>query len=463
MLLLLPVAWLLDRGRTWAVLIPLATCVALVGVIPPLVYPLAFAVTLVALLVEPARGDERGTAPVAGGATLRLVTTEPAIHLPHGRRRRRSSPSAPSSSTGCPTARSMPATATSSTSPMPSCTAACGSRAPSAPTTSSTTTATSTSRSRRSRRSLLMPARRADRAGHGGPVGVRHQRRAGGGRGAAGVVDRRADRRGADPGPGGPRAPAGLLHAGLVGHDPRRRLAHGPPRGHDPDAAAAGRDVRAAAGLAPRAPGRRGVPDPGSGGVRHAGAGAVAPRGVARRGGAARRSASVSPCCPGATGRSSGWAWCRPWRSSSGTTRPGSARRWSPATRWPRCRSGWRTSASSGCSPLAHVRMNVDYLFLKLPALTRGVPVLPPGRPGHVGAVHQPGAPAGGAGAVAGRAVLDPAVRGRAGARSRRCSTTAAAGSSTGTATSWTRSRSSGRWWPWGSSTAARRRGGAGR
>ena len=60
LLLLLPVAWLLDRGRTWAVLIPLATCVVLVGVIPPVVYPLAFAVTLVALLAEgskPRRAD----------------------------------------------------------------------------------------------------------------------------------------------------------------------------------------------------------------------------------------------------------------------------------------------------------------------------------------------------------------------------------------------------------------------
>jgi hypothetical protein len=52
MLLLLPVAWLLDRGRAWAALIPLATCVVLVGWIPPFVYPLAFAVTIVALLAE---------------------------------------------------------------------------------------------------------------------------------------------------------------------------------------------------------------------------------------------------------------------------------------------------------------------------------------------------------------------------------------------------------------------------
>jgi hypothetical protein len=52
MLLLLPAAWLLDRGRAWAALIPLATCVVLVGWIPPFVYPLAFAVTIVALLAE---------------------------------------------------------------------------------------------------------------------------------------------------------------------------------------------------------------------------------------------------------------------------------------------------------------------------------------------------------------------------------------------------------------------------
>ena len=58
MLLLLPVAWLVDRGRTWAVLIPLASCVVLVEVIPPVVYPVVFWITLVALLVEPVtKGD----------------------------------------------------------------------------------------------------------------------------------------------------------------------------------------------------------------------------------------------------------------------------------------------------------------------------------------------------------------------------------------------------------------------
>ena len=54
MLLLLPVAWLLDRGHWWAAVIPLATSVMLVGLIPPVAYPLAFAVTLGALFAVPA-------------------------------------------------------------------------------------------------------------------------------------------------------------------------------------------------------------------------------------------------------------------------------------------------------------------------------------------------------------------------------------------------------------------------
>ncbi len=42
MLLLLPVAWMLDRGRWWAAGLVVATSVVLVGVIPAWVYPLAF-------------------------------------------------------------------------------------------------------------------------------------------------------------------------------------------------------------------------------------------------------------------------------------------------------------------------------------------------------------------------------------------------------------------------------------
>ena len=67
-----PMAWLVDRGRTWTVLIPLATSVVLVGMIQPLVYPLAFGVTLVALLAEPA--DGLNWSPVAG---LRVRVNRP--------------------------------------------------------------------------------------------------------------------------------------------------------------------------------------------------------------------------------------------------------------------------------------------------------------------------------------------------------------------------------------------------
>ena len=48
MLLLLPVAYLLAAGRWWALAIPLVTAWPLVGVTPPVVYPVVFWVTLVA-------------------------------------------------------------------------------------------------------------------------------------------------------------------------------------------------------------------------------------------------------------------------------------------------------------------------------------------------------------------------------------------------------------------------------
>ncbi len=49
-LLLLPVAYLCAAGRWWAVLIPLATSIPLVGVTPPVAYPLSFAAALLATL-----------------------------------------------------------------------------------------------------------------------------------------------------------------------------------------------------------------------------------------------------------------------------------------------------------------------------------------------------------------------------------------------------------------------------
>src|SRR5213078_2673601 len=58
MLLLLPVAWLLARRQWWAVLIPLATAIPLVGVVPAAIYPVVFAVCLVAPIVVGAASTE---------------------------------------------------------------------------------------------------------------------------------------------------------------------------------------------------------------------------------------------------------------------------------------------------------------------------------------------------------------------------------------------------------------------
>jgi hypothetical protein len=51
MLLLLPVAYLLSAGRWWALAIPLATSLPLLSITPPIVYPICFWVTLVAVLL----------------------------------------------------------------------------------------------------------------------------------------------------------------------------------------------------------------------------------------------------------------------------------------------------------------------------------------------------------------------------------------------------------------------------
>ena len=50
--LLVPVAWLLDRGCRPAVLIPLATSIVAIGLMPPLTYPLVFALAIVLLVLE---------------------------------------------------------------------------------------------------------------------------------------------------------------------------------------------------------------------------------------------------------------------------------------------------------------------------------------------------------------------------------------------------------------------------
>ena len=68
--LLLPVAWLLDRGHVWAVLIPLVTPVFLVGTTPPVVYPIVFAATLLTVVVEGYR-DRVRSLPVPRGVPAR--------------------------------------------------------------------------------------------------------------------------------------------------------------------------------------------------------------------------------------------------------------------------------------------------------------------------------------------------------------------------------------------------------
>jgi alpha-1,2-mannosyltransferase len=62
MLLLLPVAWLVDRGHWWAIGAALVTSVVLVGAIPPWVYPAAFWVTLLAIVGVGLRGSDRAIA-----------------------------------------------------------------------------------------------------------------------------------------------------------------------------------------------------------------------------------------------------------------------------------------------------------------------------------------------------------------------------------------------------------------
>jgi alpha-1,2-mannosyltransferase len=49
LLLLLPVAWLIDRGYVWAAVIPFVTSTVLVGITPGMAYPILFWVTLLAV------------------------------------------------------------------------------------------------------------------------------------------------------------------------------------------------------------------------------------------------------------------------------------------------------------------------------------------------------------------------------------------------------------------------------
>lgn len=60
MLLLLPVAWLLERRQWWAVLVPASTSILVIGLLPAAVYPLAFATCLLAPIVAGRRPAPEG-------------------------------------------------------------------------------------------------------------------------------------------------------------------------------------------------------------------------------------------------------------------------------------------------------------------------------------------------------------------------------------------------------------------
>jgi len=71
MLLLLPVAWMLEQGRWWSAGIIVATSVVLVGVIPVWVYPLGFWACVIGV-IGISRNDGRGVLVRRSVATERV-------------------------------------------------------------------------------------------------------------------------------------------------------------------------------------------------------------------------------------------------------------------------------------------------------------------------------------------------------------------------------------------------------
>jgi hypothetical protein len=65
LMLLLPVAWLLERRRRWAAAVPLVTSIFLVGVTPGLAYPLLFGLVLVVVVVDGAGRPRQPVQPTA--------------------------------------------------------------------------------------------------------------------------------------------------------------------------------------------------------------------------------------------------------------------------------------------------------------------------------------------------------------------------------------------------------------
>jgi alpha-1,2-mannosyltransferase len=65
LLLLLPVAWLVERGHYWSVLIPLATATLLAGITPAIAYPVLFWVALIAVTLVGLRAGRAAPALVS--------------------------------------------------------------------------------------------------------------------------------------------------------------------------------------------------------------------------------------------------------------------------------------------------------------------------------------------------------------------------------------------------------------
>ena len=71
LVLLLPVAWMIGRGRRWTILVPLATSIVLVGSIPSITYPLVYWIMLIAVVREGWGGPVVDDSP-GGGAAIPL-------------------------------------------------------------------------------------------------------------------------------------------------------------------------------------------------------------------------------------------------------------------------------------------------------------------------------------------------------------------------------------------------------
>lgn len=79
LILLLPVAWLLDRGWVWTVVIPLVTSTALTQITPAIAYPVSFWVTLVAVAWMGLRDARRTSAVPAAEAVARAAPAATAM------------------------------------------------------------------------------------------------------------------------------------------------------------------------------------------------------------------------------------------------------------------------------------------------------------------------------------------------------------------------------------------------